>query len=244
VSGFDRRGRDFYAPPTWVTEALLRHVRFRGPIWEPCCGAGAISTVLAMHGYDVISTDIAECGFGTPGVDFLACRSVQSGCRSIITNPPYGEAAAHEGQPRSSRALQEFLRHALALTATGPGRACAAGAAARRSASSCLGRVRPCPSAGEAACAGLCLRVERPRASLSVTTTSGGFSGDQRPDHPMIRGPPDPRPDQSAAERTPCPTTSLKRLATGLLCTTAHRLDLMISVTWAVTSTVGRPLTY
>jgi hypothetical protein len=118
VSGFDRRGRDFYATPTWVTEALLRHVRFSSPIWEPCCGAGAISTVLATHGYEVISTDIAECGFGTPGVDFLACRSVRSRCRSIITNPPYGEAAVHEGQPRSSRALQEFLRHALALTAT------------------------------------------------------------------------------------------------------------------------------
>ena len=118
VSGFDRQGRDFYATPTWVTEALLRHVRFRGPVWEPCCGAGAISTVLATHGYEVVSTDIADCGFGTPGVDFLACRSVHAGCRSIITNPPYGEAAMHNGQPRSSRALQEFLRHALALTAT------------------------------------------------------------------------------------------------------------------------------
>ena len=118
VSNFDRRSRDFYATPAWVTEALLRHVRFRGPIWEPCCGAGANSNVLATHGYDVISTDIADCGFGTTGVDFLACRSVRSGCRSIITNPPYGEAAAQGGQPRSSRALQEFLRHAMALTAT------------------------------------------------------------------------------------------------------------------------------
>jgi hypothetical protein len=38
-------------------------------------------------------------------------------CRTIITNPPYGEAAVQEGQPRSSRALFEFLRHALALIA-------------------------------------------------------------------------------------------------------------------------------
>ncbi len=89
VSGYGRRSRDRYATPAWVTEALLRHFRFRGPIWEPCCGAGAISTVLAAHGHDVISTDIADCGFGTAGVDFLACRSVQAGCRSIITNPPY-----------------------------------------------------------------------------------------------------------------------------------------------------------
>jgi hypothetical protein len=118
TSAFDRRGRDFYATPNWVTEALLQRFQFRGPIWEPCCGAGAISTVLATHGYEVVSTDIADCGFGTPGVDFLACRSVREGCNSIITNPPYGEAASHEGQPRSSRAMLEFLRHALALTAT------------------------------------------------------------------------------------------------------------------------------
>ena len=77
-----------------------------------------MSTVLAAHGYDVISTDIADCGYGIPGVDFLACRSVQDGCRSIVTNPPYGEAVSHEGQPRSSRAMFDFLRHALALTAT------------------------------------------------------------------------------------------------------------------------------
>jgi predicted RNA methylase len=118
ISNYDRKGRDFYATPTWVTEALLRHISFRGPIWEPCCGTGAISTVLATHGHEVVSTDITDCGFGTPGMDFLACRSVPAECRSIITNPPYGEAAIQEGQPRSSRAMLEFLRHALALTAT------------------------------------------------------------------------------------------------------------------------------
>src|SRR6516162_6076032 len=99
VSNYSRKGRDFYATPAWVTEALLGHIGFRGPIWEPCCGAGAISTVLAAHGYDVISTDIADCGFGTPGIDFLANRNVRDGCRSIITNPPYGEAATGAGQP-------------------------------------------------------------------------------------------------------------------------------------------------
>jgi hypothetical protein len=77
-----------------------------------------MSTVLSAHGYDVISTDIADCGFGSLGVDFLACRTVRDGCRSIITNPPYGEAAVSEGQSRSPTAMLEFLRHALALTAT------------------------------------------------------------------------------------------------------------------------------
>jgi hypothetical protein len=42
-SGHTRAAKDFYATPEWVTEALLRHVCLRGPIWEPCCGTGAIS---------------------------------------------------------------------------------------------------------------------------------------------------------------------------------------------------------
>ena len=53
VSGYEREGQDFYATPAWVTEALLRHVRFRGPVWEPCCGDGAMSSVLAGHGYEL-----------------------------------------------------------------------------------------------------------------------------------------------------------------------------------------------
>lgn len=118
VSGYDRAGRDFYATPSWVTEALLRHVRLRGPVWEPCCGDGAMSTVLAAHGYEVVSTDIADRGFGASGVDFLTCREVPGGCRSIVTNPPYGDSGSHTGQTRSPMAMLRFLRHALTLTAS------------------------------------------------------------------------------------------------------------------------------
>lgn len=118
VSGYEREGRDFYATPTWVTEALLRHVRFRGPVWEPCCGDGAMSSVLADHGYDVVSTDLVERGFGTAGVDFLECRQVPNGCRGIVTNPPYGDTGSHAGQSRSPTAMTRFLRHSLALTAS------------------------------------------------------------------------------------------------------------------------------
>ncbi len=117
-SGYDRERRDFYATPDWVTEALLQHIRFRGPVWEPCCGDGAISGILAAHGLDVVSTDIADRGFGTAGVDFLTCRKVPMGCRSIVTNPPYGDTGSHAAQSRSSKAMLEFLRHALGLTAS------------------------------------------------------------------------------------------------------------------------------
>jgi hypothetical protein len=118
LSGYEREGQDFYATPAWVTESLLRHVRFRGPVWEPCCGDGAMAEVLARHGYDVVASDIADRGFGVAGVDFLACRGVPGGCRSIITNPPYGDSGSHEGQSRSPTAMRGFLSHALDLTAS------------------------------------------------------------------------------------------------------------------------------
>ena len=117
VSGYDREGRDFYATPVWVTEALLRHVRFRGSVWEPCCGDGAMSTVLTAHGYSVVSTDIAAHCFGTPNIDFLACGNMPPGCRSIVTNPPYGDTGSHKGQAKSPLAMLHFLRHSLALAA-------------------------------------------------------------------------------------------------------------------------------
>src|ERR1035438_6812227 len=115
-SGYDRRVHDLYATPDWVTQALLRHVQFRGRVWEPCCGTGAITTVLRRHGYDVTSTDIADHGFGTPGVDFLSCQAVPDDCRAIVTNPPYGDSGSHKGQEKSSVAMLHFVDHAMRLT--------------------------------------------------------------------------------------------------------------------------------
>jgi hypothetical protein len=116
-SGYDRRVHDLYATPDWVTEALLRHVQFRGRVWEPCCGTGAITSVLKRRGYDVTSTDITDHGFGTPGVDFLSCHAVPDGCRVIVTNPPYGTiTTSQKGQEKSSTAMLRFVDHALRLT--------------------------------------------------------------------------------------------------------------------------------
>ena len=57
-----------------------------GEFGEPCCGAGAITTVMQRRGYDVTSTDIADHGVGAPAVDFLSCQAAPDGCRSIVTN--------------------------------------------------------------------------------------------------------------------------------------------------------------
>ena len=78
-----------------------------------------MSTVLGRHGYTVISTDIAARGFGTPDIDLPRppARCPKS-CRSIVTNPPYGDFSSHAGQSRSPTAMLNFLRHALILTAS------------------------------------------------------------------------------------------------------------------------------
>jgi len=115
VSGYAREANDFYATPAWVTEALLGAVALRGPVWEPCCGTGAMSRVLEAHGQTVVSSDIADHGFGTPGVDILACRVMPEGCRALVTNPPYGDTGLHAGQSRSPTAMLDFVRHTLFL---------------------------------------------------------------------------------------------------------------------------------
>ena len=86
-----RAGRaplEFYPTPPEATRALLSVESFDGPIWEPACGDGAISRELEAAGYNVISTDLVDRGFGTGGQDFL--KSDKPLAKHIITNPPYG----------------------------------------------------------------------------------------------------------------------------------------------------------
>lgn len=106
VSGVavDRENRekdDFYPTPPEGTEALLRVEKFDGSIWEPACGDGAISKVLAAHGYDVVSTDLIDRGYGTPRVDFL--MESRSLAPNVVTNPPF-------------KMVAPFIRQSLALT--------------------------------------------------------------------------------------------------------------------------------
>lgn len=85
----DIDGPDFFPTPGWATKALVDHEPFFGNIWECACGNGAMSNVLAEAGYDVLSSDLYDRGFGEGGVDFLnEKRRVQN----IVTNPPYNAA--------------------------------------------------------------------------------------------------------------------------------------------------------
>ncbi len=116
ISGYDRQAEDFYSTPEWVTRCLLRQIALRGPVWEPCCGDGAIARVIGEAGLEVVATDLADYGFGTPGVDFLACREFPPGCRALVTNPPYGDGGPARKGSNASLAMLRFVRHAIDLT--------------------------------------------------------------------------------------------------------------------------------
>lgn len=94
----NRQENDFYTTPPHCTRALLDAEGFPGPIWEPACGNGAMSKVLIEYGYDVISTDLIDRGYGIGGMDFLRFKS--QAARSVITNPPF-------------KIADEFVLHAI-----------------------------------------------------------------------------------------------------------------------------------
>jgi hypothetical protein len=116
ISGYDRKSQDYYPTPDWVTETLVRHVPLRGPVWEPCCGDGAIARVLQRHRHRVEATDLADWGFGRPGIDFFAQQDFPAGCKAMVTNPPYGDGGEIERGRKSPSGMLRFVRHALALT--------------------------------------------------------------------------------------------------------------------------------
>lgn len=100
ASGYARHANDWYQEPDWIVDALLRVERFEGPSLDPSCGEGNIPKRLRAAGLECDGSDIADRGFGTPGVDFFAlARPVAN----IVSNPPYGP-------------LQKYIEHALSLT--------------------------------------------------------------------------------------------------------------------------------
>jgi len=97
----NREKDDLY--PTWpaATRAMLGVETFNGAIWEPACGEGDMSRELEGAGYEVVSTDLVERGYGEARVDFL--MEWETRAPNIVTNPPFKMA-------------QDFVSHALKLT--------------------------------------------------------------------------------------------------------------------------------
>lgn len=101
----ERAEKDYYATEPAATDWLCRLEQFKSPILEPSCGEGHISEQLKAHGYDVVSRDLEDRGYGEVGRDFL-CPDIEPWSGDIITNPPYAFA-------------QEFVERALAMIEPG-----------------------------------------------------------------------------------------------------------------------------
>lgn len=85
----ERAQFDYYATDPQAVEMLLTLEPFAPVIWEPACGEGHISKVLAAHGYEVISTDLIYRGFGEPEPMNFLTETFTDFEGDIITNPPY-----------------------------------------------------------------------------------------------------------------------------------------------------------
>lgn len=90
----DRETHDFYRTDPIAATVLIDVLGNSLPqnIWECACGDGALSQVFINKGYQVLSTDLIDRGFGTGGIDFLTTNQRFDG-GAIITNPPFKYAS-------------------------------------------------------------------------------------------------------------------------------------------------------
>lgn len=89
----DRQVNDYYATDPNSLEIFLNKIHNDGvilhnDIWECACGEGHLSKVLKARGYNVLSTDLIDRGYGIPDIDFLSTNS-DFVSYDILTNPPY-----------------------------------------------------------------------------------------------------------------------------------------------------------
>lgn len=100
----EREENDYYATQPKAVELLMDLESFDKNILEPSCGEGHISEVLKSHGYNVVSRDLVNRGYGDVA-DFLSDDNTEWN-GDIITNPPYKYA-------------QEFVEKALQIIPDG-----------------------------------------------------------------------------------------------------------------------------
>jgi hypothetical protein len=100
---------DFYETPQWATEKAVEQMIIDGilskydEIYEPCCGAGAMTKVLEIYFKNVKKSDIQTADYidGKKGVDVYEIGD--DVCDVVFTNPPYDRMTR-------DNMLDEFLR--------------------------------------------------------------------------------------------------------------------------------------
>jgi len=103
----EREPNDFYSSDPRAVRALMERLQLDKStlIYECACGSGNLSIELENMGYCVLSTDLIDRGYGTPGIDFLQVNTIPDNC-IILTNPPYKYAT-------------EFIEHSMDLLQMG-----------------------------------------------------------------------------------------------------------------------------
>ena len=88
-SNYEREKNDYYSTDPLAIKLLHKYGLLDNnvPYWETACGGGRLSNELIRLGYDVVSSDLFDRGYGDIGVDFFKCKEVFQG--NTITNPPY-----------------------------------------------------------------------------------------------------------------------------------------------------------
>ena len=104
----DREENDFYPTPAYVVDELLKREKFEGNIWECACGEGDMSKVFIKNGFEVISTDLIDRGYGEQK-DFFKSNIIAD---NIITNPPYKMALDFvlKAKNQSNKKIAMFLK--------------------------------------------------------------------------------------------------------------------------------------
>ena len=97
-----REENDFYATDPNAINLLCEVEKFDKNILEPACGQGHLSKRLIEHGYQVLSYDLIDRGYGMQN-DFLKTTAWTG---DIITNPPY-------------KIAKEFIEHSLSIIPKG-----------------------------------------------------------------------------------------------------------------------------
>ena len=102
-SKYEREANDYYSTDPLAIQLLHKHhlLDTDTRYWEPACGGGRLSKELIRLGYDVVSSDLYDRGYGDVGVDFFKCNNVFDG--NTITTPPYSF-------------INEWIAHSLKVT--------------------------------------------------------------------------------------------------------------------------------
>lgn len=90
----EREPNDFYATDSYAIIKMtekLKEIGVSQKLWECACGEGHLSKPLIELGYDVLSTDLINRGYGETE-NFLTSNRKWNG--DIITNPPFKDAEA------------------------------------------------------------------------------------------------------------------------------------------------------